>query len=231
MIRWQGGVSIPCWPDTSCVSSIWSHYQTHSVWVLYDHMRHILCELCMITWPVTSCVCSIWSHDQTHPVWVLYDHMTRSIHPLLTSHILCEFYMITWPDTSCVCSIWSHDQSHPVCVLYDHMTRHILCVFYMITWQGVTIPCWPVTSCVSSILAKISNAPLLHLENFKTVWEFTINWYWYHLRFTQLNCQGLKNCNQICNYSTVTVIVEKHVERFLPVLWVHLLKIKYPHVL
>jgi hypothetical protein len=81
------------------------------------------------------------------------------------------------------------------------------------------------------ILAKISNAPLLHLKNFKTMSEFTINWYWYHLSFTQLNCQGPKNCNQVCSYSTVTVIVEKHVERFPPIFWVHLLKITYPHVL
>jgi hypothetical protein len=28
------------------------------------------------------------------------------------------------------------------------------------------------------ILAKISNAPLLHLKNFKTESEFMINWYW-----------------------------------------------------
>jgi hypothetical protein len=81
------------------------------------------------------------------------------------------------------------------------------------------------------ILAKISNAPLLHLKIFKTLSEFTINWYWYPLRFTQLNCQGPQNCNQICNYSTVSVIVEKHVEQFPPVFGVHLLKIKYPHVL
>jgi hypothetical protein len=40
-----------------------------------------------------------------------------------------------------------------------------------------------------------------------------------------------KNCNRICNYSTVTVIVEKHVERFRYVLWFYLLQIKYPHVL
>jgi hypothetical protein len=40
-----------------------------------------------------------------------------------------------------------------------------------------------------------------------------------------------KNCNRICNYSTVTVIVEKHVERFWYVFWVYLLQIVYPHIL
>jgi hypothetical protein len=69
--------------------------------------------------------------------------------------------------------------------------------------------------------------PHFYIWEISKLSEFTINWYWYHLRFTQLNCQGPKNCNQICNY----VIIEKHVERFPPDFFVHHLTIKYPHVL
>jgi hypothetical protein len=65
-----------------------------------------------------------------------------------------------------------------------------------------------------SILAKISNAPLLYqkFENCIRIYDQLIL-ISFVVCTTELSMP--KKCNRICNYSTVTIIVEKHVERLV----------------